>query len=159
MLLYIIYEFKEDKIDSILNISIMTTASWAIKKLIVDILHDEDKVKYCCTFSYISLLITILEWIIRAYKQKNCNILNIISASSLLCLSICWIVFGLIYEELFFFIPNIIGLIISCVYFGIWVYLRKKYGNYIPENTKDNEEPNDIKNETNESRRTINEEE
>lgn len=150
MLIYIRYEFKEDKIDSILNILIIITVSWAIKKLMADILTDEDKAKYCCAFSYLSLLVTILEWIIRAYKQKNLNILNIFSASCLMCISVCWIVFGLIYEELFFFIPNIIGLIISCIYFGIWFYLRKKYRNYIQEDFKDIEEDDNNSNENRE---------
>ena len=161
IMIYLKYEFGEDKIDTFLNFLIIITASWAIKKLMIDILNDEDKVKIACFFSTISLLITLLEWIIRAYRAKNKNILNIFCALSLLLTSICRIIFGLVYDELSFLVSNIIGLIIAFIYIGVWLILKRKYGD-VPEEIKENIKDKDIKNEQNDEKtfkKVVNEEE
>ena len=129
IIIYIIFEFKEDKIGSFLNLCIVISVTWAIRKILIDIINDEDKIKISCGFSQLSLISVIFVLIIIAYKNKNIKILNVYSTFPLICLSVVWIVFGLVYEELSFFIPNIIGLIISCVYLGVWFYLKKNYYN------------------------------
>ena len=129
--IFLYFQYKEDKIDSILNFFIILTSSWAIKKLIVDILDDEDRAKITAGISIFVLLCSILGWIVSAFKEKNKNILNIYSAISLVFLSICGIIFGLNYEELSFFLSNIIGLIVSCIYIFVFYFLKKKYGNII----------------------------
>ena len=77
--IFLYFQYKEDKIDSILNFFIILTSSWAIKKLIVDILDDEDKAKITAGFSIVVLLCSIIGWIISAFNEKNKNILNILS--------------------------------------------------------------------------------
>lgn len=140
MFIYLKYEYKEDRIDTLLNFLIIITLSWAIKKLLVDILNDEDKVKYCCSFSSFSLYVIVLEWAIRAYKEKNRFILNLFYIFFLLPNSVCNAIVGIIYEELAFFIPNIIGVLFCCIYAGVWLYLKRKYGDYFPEFKKETEE-------------------
>ena len=127
IMIYLVYEFSEYKIDTFLNFLIFITASWAIKELMIEILNDVDKMKIPCFFSTISLLIALLKWIIRAYRAKNKNILNIFCALSLICVSICRIIFGLTYSEVSFLVSNIIGLIIAFIYIGVWIILKRKY--------------------------------
>ena len=69
----------------------------------------------------------------RAYKEKNRKILNIFSGLFLVLASISWIVFGYIYQELSFLVPNIIGLVLSLAYIAVWLYLRK-FGSSPEEN-------------------------
>ena len=161
IIIYLKYEIKEDKIDSLLNILIVITASWAIKKLMMDIFNDEDKVKISSGFSTISVLMAVVEWMFRAYKEKNKNILNIFCALSLICVSICRIIFGYIYEELSFLIPNIIGFIIGCAYIGIWTNLNRNYKySDIPVEIKENNN-DENKNENNDEtkfKKVVNEE-
>ena len=126
IMIYLIYEFKDDKIDTILNFFIVITVSWAIKKLLIDIFNDEDKVKYTSVLSTFSIYIVILELIIRAFKEKNKNILNILTPFCLVATSICQVIYGLMYEESAFFIPNIFGIVIGCIYVGVWLYLKRK---------------------------------
>ena len=146
IMIYLIYEYKDDKIDTILNFFIVITVSWAIKKLLIDIFNDEDKVKYTSVLSTFSLYIVILELIIRAFKEKNKNILNILTPFCLVATSICHVIYGLIYEESAFFIPNIFGIVIGCIYVGVWLYLKRKYREFISkkedfeENKKGNNE-------------------
>ena len=146
--LFMLYEFKEDKIDMFLNIGIIITASWAIKKLMVDILNDDDKAKTIGSFSTICFLFAILGWLYRAYTEKNKKCLNIFSGLLLLCVSISWIVYGYQYEEFSFLIPNIIGFVIAVVYIGIWFYLRKYDNLDLIKKDKDDMELN-IKNDDN----------
>jgi uncharacterized protein with PQ loop repeat len=143
--LFLFYEWKEDKIDMFLNIGIFITASWAIKKLLVDILKDDDKIKITCSYSSITFLFTMIEWFYRAYKEKNKNILNIFSGLFLVCSSISWMVYGYQFEELSFLIPNVIGLVIAGIYIRIWFYLRKFENLESPQ--KDNDMENNINNE------------
>ena len=131
IMIYLIYEFKDDKIDTILNFFIVITVSWAIKKLLIDIFNDEDKVKYTSVLSTFSLYFVILELIIRAFKEKNKNILNILTPFCLVATSICHVIYGLIYEESAFFIPNIFGIVIGCIYVGVWLYLKRKSREFI----------------------------
>ena len=92
IIIYLIYEFKDDKIDTFLNFLIVLTVSWAIKKLLIDIFNDEDKVKYVSVFSTISLYVVILELIIRAFKENNKNILNILTPFCLVVTSVCHVI-------------------------------------------------------------------
>lgn len=163
ILIYLKYEFKEDKIDTFLNFFIVITVSWAIKKLLKDILDDEEKIKYCSCFSTITFLAIVLEWIIRAFKEKNKNILNILFGFCLTSASIGWALYGYIYVDLSFLIPNIIGVIVSFAYISIWIYLKRKYGD-VKDDKKDNviEIDTNNKNEKNEQtkfQKVINEEE
>ena len=127
IIIYLGFEFIVDKIDSIINFCMLMTSYWAIKKTLIDIFGDEDIAKTSGGYSTIILSCSILELIIRAFKEKNKYILNIFNALSLVCVSVCGIIFGLIYNELSFFIPNIIELILACAYIGIWFYLKQKY--------------------------------
>ena len=149
IIIYILYEFKENKIDSFLNVGIIISVSWAIRKILNDILSDEDKVKISCGFSQLSLISMIFALLIKAYKDKNINILNVFCTFPLISVSVVWIVFGLVYEELAFFIPNILGLIMGCAYLGMWFYLKKKFYGFheikyvnIKNNNKDDSNSN-----------------
>ena len=146
IMIYLIYEFKDDKIDTILNFFIVITVSWAIKKLLIDIFNDEDKVKYTSVLSTFSLYFVILELIIRAFKEKNKNILNILTPFCLVATSICHVIYGLIYEESAFFIPNIFGIVIGCIYVGVWLYLKRKSREFISKK-EDFEENKKVNNE------------
>ena len=139
-LIYFVYQLREDKIDMLLNFAIIISSNWVVRKLVVDILDDEMKTKICASLSTFCYLISILEWINTAYLEKNINILNIFCGFSLLFMTICWIIFGFVYEHKSFLIPNILGLIIACVYIGIYFNLKRKYGDKVIE--EDNKENN-----------------
>ena len=103
--------------------------------------------------------------IIRAFKEKNKNILNILTPFCLVATSICHVIYGLIYEESAFFIPNIFGIIIGCIYVGVWLYLKRLSREFISkkedfeENKKGNNEDikKDGKTKNNEERERIKE--
>ena len=147
IIMYSLYELKSDIIDSILNILILITSTWAVKKLLVDILKEEEKFKTTCCYSIIILYLSCLEWTYRAHSEKNTNILNLISAIALLGFAICWVYFGFKYEDKYFLFSNLFGVFTCIIYILIWNKLKKKYGYNVPikvkakkDEKKDNEE-------------------
>ena len=147
IIIYSLYELKSDIIDSILNILILITSTWAVKKLLVDILKEEEKFKTTCCYSIIILYLSCLEWTYRAHSEKNTNILNLISAIALLGFAICWVFFGFKYEDKYFLFSNLFGVFTCIIYILSWNKLKKKYGYNVPvkvkakkDEKKDNEE-------------------
>ena len=69
IIIYTLVELRSDIIDSILNILILITSAWAVKKLLVDILKEEEKFKTTCCYSVIILYLSCLEWTFRAHKK------------------------------------------------------------------------------------------
>ena len=151
VLVYSLYEILKDIIDTILNILILITSYWAVNKLLMDILKEEEKVKQTCGYAIIVLYLSSLEWVYRANRERNTNIINFISAMFMLCLSSCWVYYGFKYEDKYFLYPNIVGIFTSIIYFYVWNKLKKKYGYVIPhkkikeEEKKEKEENNGSK--------------
>jgi len=146
--IYSLYEILKDIIDTILNVLILITSSWAVKKLLMDILKEEEKVKMTCCYAIIILYLSSLEWTYRAYIERNTNILNMISPLFMLCLAITWIFYGIKYEDKYFLYPNLAGIFSGIIYLYNWNRLKKKYGYVVPvkktekEVKKKNEENN-----------------
>ena len=132
VVIYSLYEILKDIIDTILNVLILITSSWAVKKLLMDILKEEEKVKMTCAYAIIILYLASLEWTYRANVERNTNILNMISALFLLCLASCWIFYGIKYEDKYFLYPNLVGIFTGIIYLYNWNRLRKKYGYIVP---------------------------
>ena len=63
VIFYSIYEIRKDFIDMILNVLILVTSTWAVKKLLEDILKEEEKVKQTCGYAIIVLYLSSLEWV------------------------------------------------------------------------------------------------
>ena len=140
IIIYSIYELRNDIIDTILNILILVTSSWAVKKLLQDILKEEEKVKTTCCYSIIVFYLTILEWIYRSRSERNTNILNFISGLFLLASSCCWVYYGFKYEDKFFLLPNLLGILMGVIYIFIWYEMKKKYGYVVPKKKEKKED-------------------
>ena len=160
IIIYSLFELKSDIIDSILNILILITSAWAVKKLLVDILKEEEKFKTTCCYSIIILYLSCLEWTFRSHSEKNTNILNLISAITLLCFASCWVYLGFKYEDKYFLFSNLFGVFACLIYILVWNKLKKKYGYVVPvkvkakkEEKKDNKDNKEIKEENKENQK------
>jgi uncharacterized protein with PQ loop repeat len=120
VIIYSFYEILKDIIDTVLNVLILITSSWAVKKLLMDILKEEEKVKMTCGYAIIILYLASLEWTYRACVERNTNILNMISAIFLLCLASCWIFYGIKYDDKYFLYPNLVGIFAGIIYLYNW---------------------------------------
>ena len=156
VIIYSLYEILKDIIDTVLNILILVTSSWAVNKLLTDILKEEEKVKMTCGYAIVVLYLSALEWTYRANQERNTNVLNLISGLILLSLAICWIYYGFKYEDKYFLYPNLVGAFSGVLYIYIWNKLKKKYGYKVPvkvikeEKKKEDKDKKDDKEETKE---------
>ena len=144
---YLIYEFKLDKFDVLLNFFILISITLSIHKLLIEVFNDEDKVKISCCFSTFALFCGIIEWVYKANQIKSKNVLNKFTGITLILMSGCYFLFGIYYSEFSFIFSNIFGIITGFLYLGFNYYLKNKYSN-IQENRGNTEV--DIENNGNE---------
>ena len=140
IIIYSLYELKSDIIDAILNILILVTSAWAVKKLLMDILKEEEKFKTTCCYSIIILYLAFLEWTYRAHSEKNTNILNLFTAIMLIGFAGCCVYFGFKYEDKYFLFPNLFGVVVGIIYILVWNKLKKKFGYAVPIKIKGKKE-------------------
>ena len=144
---YLIYEFKLDKFDVLLNFFILISITLSLHKLLIEVFNDEDKVKISCCFSTFALFCGIIEWVYKANQIKSKNVLNKFTGIALILMSGCYFIFGIYYSEFSFIFSNIFGIITGFLYLGFNYYLKNKYSN-IQENRGNTEV--DIENNGNE---------
>lgn len=125
--LYLIYEYKKDKFDMILNIFLLIGASLAIHKLTTQVLNDEDKIKKACGYSIFALLCSILQRLYMEMQTKAHNNLSIYISISLSLMTGCHFVYGVVYNEDNFIIPNIIGVFVGISYLVLIILTSNKY--------------------------------
>lgn len=125
--LYLIYEYKKDKFDVILNIFLLIGITLALHKLIMQVLNDEDKVKKSCGYSIFALLCSILGRIYIEIQSKRCSNLSIYVAASLILMTGCHFIYGVVYNEIVFIIPNIIGVLVGITYLVLILLINNKY--------------------------------
>lgn len=130
--LFSLYEILKDIVDTILNVLILVTSTWAVKKLIDDILKEEEKVKMTCAYAIGILYLSSLEWAYRSYAEKNTNILNFLSGFFMFSSAICWVYYGYKYEDKYFLFSNLVGILGGCIYIFVWNKMKKKYGYKVP---------------------------
>lgn len=130
--LFSLYEILKDIVDTILNVLILVTSTWAVKKLIDDILKEEEKVKMTCAYAIGILYLSSLEWAYRSYAEKNTNILNFLSGFFMFSSAICWVYYGYKYEDKYFLFSNLVGILGGCIYIFVWNKTKKKYGYKVP---------------------------
>lgn len=130
IILYIKFEYKQDKFDSILNILLLLGITLVLHKLLTEVFNVEDKAKISCSYSIFFLLLSFFEWIYKAFKLKTTNNLNIYTGISLLLMSVCYFFYGITYKELWIIYPHFFGIIIAFAYIIIFYLLNNKYNNF-----------------------------
>ena len=143
--LYSLYEIRKDIIDMVLNILILITSTFAIRKLLMDILIEEEKVKMASGYSMIILYLSCLEWIYRAKSAKNTNILNTTSCLFLVGNAVCLTYYGIKYDDKFYIYSNAVGIIVGIIYIITWYYMKKKYGYEVPVKKEEDKDKKDSK--------------
>lgn len=116
IIFYLIYEYKQDKFDCSLNFLLIIGITLALHKLLKKVYNDEDKVKISCSYSTLILLFSIIEWLYRGFMSRSNKNLNIYTGISLFLTSVCYFIYGIVYKEIWFLLPNFFGIIFACSY-------------------------------------------
>ena len=128
MTVYLIYELKDYLVDAILNALIIITGSWALYKMLVEIIQEEQYIKQICASTYTLVILTSLVSLFRANIHKNRLYIPIVSSFALIPGCISWLLYTCVNQDKYILIPNILGLVFSL--FEVYTYysLKKKYG-------------------------------
>jgi hypothetical protein len=127
LILYLSYEYYDDKFDTLLNFLIVLIMHSTIYKVLVQIYDDEEKAKRFCAYTQFLTLIALLNWIYRANKNKNSRDTNIYVSLSLIMYSCSLIVYGEVYQSYFILFSGFAGICVGIVYTAGWFYLNKMY--------------------------------
>ena len=124
---YLIFEFNRDKIDTFMNILLLLSVTLSVNKFLNEALNNEDNVKLTCGYSTLALLCGIIEWLYKDIRFKGKNSLFLLTGITLILMSGCYFIFGILYNEKAFIFPNLFGILIGLVYIGFNTYFKNKY--------------------------------
>ena len=146
MTVYLIYELKDYLVDAILNALIIITGSWALYKMLVEIIQEEQYIKQICASTYTLVILTSLVSLFRANIHKNRLYIPIVSSFALIPGCLSWLLYTCVNQDKYILIPNILGLLFSLIEVHTYYSLKKKYGEVLeppveePEQEKKKEE-------------------
>ena len=127
LILYLSYEYYDDKFDSLLNFLITLIMHSTIYKVLVLIYDDEGKAKRFCAYTLILSLIAILHWIYNAIITKNSRDPNVYVGLSLIIYSCSLIVYGEVFQSYFILFPSFGGVCVGIICTAGWFYLNQMY--------------------------------
>ena len=127
MLIYLAYEIRKYTIDTILNILIILTGSYAVYKGFTFMIDDETIIGKICFGTSCLVFFTPIQLIYRITKDKNYNLIPIYLAWSSLFSSFFWIIHGVFIKDLYIVFPNIIGIILNIIQIFIFLKYKRKY--------------------------------
>ena len=158
IMIYLVNEFSQDKIDALLNIFLIISATLALNKFLMEVLNDEDKIKMCCSDAIIFILFGLLSSIFRTIHIKSNNNLSFCIGISLILMCGCHFIYGIFYKEIFFIITNLAGILLGIIYLGFIFYFKINYSS-LKEFRADSVIDIDVKNEEKEKNNIKNKEE
>lgn len=128
LLIYLRYEIKEYFADSVLNLLILISSTWAIYRALAVIIDDDDIVYYICLVAHTLVYLSPLQLISRVCKENNYNLFPIHSAYVALVNCPLWIIYSLTQKEYPIIAVYLIGIISSVVQIVIRQKVKAKCG-------------------------------
>ena len=127
MVIYLVYELKKYLVDTILNVLILITGTWAVYRALTIIIDDDRVVGKICIATSIVMYLTPMQILYKVIREKNFILIPIRAASVYFCASIIWIVYGILLEDFYLVCPHVIGVILSLVQIVVYLNYRRKY--------------------------------
>jgi solute carrier family 50 protein (sugar transporter) len=127
MIIYLVYEFKKYLLDTILNVLILTMASWAIYKFLYIAVDDDRIVGKICISSSIIIILNFVYIIYRVIKEKNYLLIHFYYTAIYFISSLVWLFYGIITKDIYVVFPYILSIIISLIQIIIFLNYEKKY--------------------------------
>ena len=127
--IYLFFEVRKYKMDAILNGIIIIIGTYALYKCIYVNLNDDQSVGNVCLGTYLIVLICPVWLIYKVIRQKNYNLIPIISVWISLSVTISWTAYGVYSINKYIICPNMIGFILGIILIIIYAYYSKRYLN------------------------------
>lgn len=127
ILIYLAYEVRKFIVDSILNLIILITGTWALYRVLTIIIDDDRFVRGLCICTYMIVYLTPIQTLYKVIIDKNYLVLPIYSAFTFLFVCISWIVYGVMLNDNFVIGPHLIGAILSLLQIITYILLKRNY--------------------------------
>lgn len=121
--IYIAFELKKYLIDSILNLLILFTGTWALYRVLEIIIDKEDVVGKIAVGTSFIVFLTPIRAIYKVIKNKNYNIIPIYNCYFIFLYSIFWFIFGIFIPDYNIIVPYFVSFVLSLIEIVIfWNY-------------------------------------
>ena len=125
--IYLYYEVKKYTADAILNGLILVSGTYLMYVTLTNIIDDDKIFGTICIITYLIVLAFPVRIIIKVLRHKNYNIIQFCSSWLSMLISSCWVIYGVLYDEIYIAFPHIIKIILDMIQITIFVNYRKKY--------------------------------
>ena len=127
MSIYLICELKKYLVDSILNILILVTGTWAVYRALTIIIDDDRIVGKICICTSIIVYLTPAQMLYRVIKEKNYMFIPIYPAI-IYCFACCSLItYGILISDYYIIISHSIGILVSLAQICIYFSYKRKY--------------------------------
>jgi uncharacterized protein with PQ loop repeat len=125
--IYLYYEVKKYTADAILNGLILVSGTYLIYVTLTNIIDDDKIIGTICIVTYLIVLAFPARIIIKVLRNKNYYIIQFCSSWLSMLISSCWVIYGVLYDEIYIVFPHIIKIILDMIQITIFVNYRRKY--------------------------------
>ena len=125
--IYLLYESKKYKVDTILNSIIIISGSYLIYQLFYKVIENDDTIAKTCNFTFIFTFIFPCINIYRVIQKKSYVLINYFATCLSMIGSISWIVYAYFTFDFYIAAPYCIKMIIDGIQIFLYIKYRTKY--------------------------------
>lgn len=122
--IYLLYEQRKYTHDAILNAVIIINAALVIYKGLNIVIDDVDNIARISLAISLPILIYPINNIYHAIKRRNYNIIPYKTSWYSMAVSLCWIIYSVLFDEFYIILPNVFIYILSSI--QVFLYYRYK---------------------------------
>ena len=126
--IYLICEIRKFALDTILNALIIMVGTYILYRALTILIQDNVILSKICNFTLIIVYLSPVQLINRVVKEKRFTLIPIYTAYISLLASSCWIIYGMLFENIIF--PNLVGLLLAIIQIIVYFYYKKKFSGF-----------------------------
>ena len=124
---YLFFEMKKDAVDTILNALLLISGSYMIYIAFTEMIDNDKIIGIICVGTYLLTFVFPIILIYRVLSQKNYCLINFHRECLSLFESICWVVYGVLFDEVFVVLPHVFKMVLDLTQIIIFLNFKKKY--------------------------------
>jgi hypothetical protein len=122
--IYLLYEQRKYTHDAILNAVIIINATLVIYKGLNIVVDDVDNIARICLAISLPILFYPIHIIYQVIKRRNYNLIPYKTSWYSMGVSLCWIIYSVLFDEFYIILPNVFIYILSSI--QVFLYYRYK---------------------------------
>jgi uncharacterized protein with PQ loop repeat len=125
--IYLLFEQRKYTHDAILNAVIIINASLVIYKGLNIVVDDVDNIARICLAISLPILFYPIHIIYQVIKRRNYNLIPYKTSWYSMGVSLCWIIYSVLFDEFYIILPNVFIYILSSIQVFLYYRFKKIY--------------------------------